>query len=192
MECSKCHGEIKSGQEVCLSCGHILGYESEVSKKCIHCNRSIPVSYKKCPYCKKKQSSKRIYLIFIFIIAVILLNIHIIGNIFDNNFFKIDENIVSECVDVSYEELVRRNVYYDESYVQIIGKVSSVEKISSLFNAIKITLYTDENESNIVEVIYNNKLNYGLIKDDNVVVYGKMKRLDGNIPVIKAMKIEIE
>ena len=32
MKCSKCNNAIKERQEVCLSCGHILGYESEASK----------------------------------------------------------------------------------------------------------------------------------------------------------------
>ena len=41
MNCSKCNNVINEGQEVCLSCGHILGYEAEASKKCIHCNREI-------------------------------------------------------------------------------------------------------------------------------------------------------
>ena len=52
MKCSKCNNKINESQEVCLNCGHILGYESENSKKCIHCNREIPLSYRKCPYCK--------------------------------------------------------------------------------------------------------------------------------------------
>lgn len=186
MECSKCNHKINPGQEVCLSCGHILRYESENSKKCFHCNRSIPVSYKKCPYCKKKQTSRKIYLIVIFILSIILLDKYIIDNIYDFNV----NNIIDTYEEVSYEELVKKNIYYDESFIKITGKVISVDSVSYFFNKIKINLYTDDDESHQLEIIYKNKPSIGFITNDEIVIYGKMKKLDGNKPVIYASIIE--
>lgn len=193
MKCSKCNNNITSGQEVCLKCGHILRYESEEqTRKCIHCNRPIPLSYKKCPYCKKSQKSKKKKILsLIFIIVVVLINYHYINClnetndiIFQNKYDKYQSNI-------SYEELVRKNVYYDESYITFTGKIISIESTSRLTNSIKIKMYLEDDKEKIVEVKYMNRTNIGFLKDDEITVFGKYKKLKGNIPEINAQKIKM-
>lgn len=191
MECSKCHKQIKPGQEVCLSCGHILGYESEVSKKCRHCNREIPINYKKCPYCKKKQDSKRSLIIKLIIILTIIINIYLYVTVFEDN-YMLNSNYREDCSSITYEQLVKKNQYYDESYVKLTGNVIKVNSISRIFNRIEIEMYLDNNKDEVVIVRYHNKKSMGLLKDDKITIYGKYKRLDGNKPVINSKIIEIE
>jgi RNA polymerase subunit RPABC4/transcription elongation factor Spt4 len=188
MKCSKCQNDINKGQEVCLNCGHILGYESELSKKCRHCNREIPINYKKCPFCKKKQNSKKGLLTTILIIITILINIYIFYNLYGDNYL-FNNNYKTDCLNLTYEEIVRKNTYYDEAYITLKGRVISVNKISLIGNRIEIKLYVEDNKDNIIFVRYNNIKSTGFMKDD-VTIYGKFKSLNGNIPIINAHIIE--
>ena len=93
--------------------------------------------------------------------------------------------------DISYEKLVRKNTYYDESFVTFTGKIISVESVSHLTNSIKIKIYLEDDLDKIVEVKYMNRQKMGLLKDDEIIVYGKYKRLKGNIPEINAQIIKM-
>lgn len=193
MKCSKCNNFITAGQEVCLHCGHILRYESEEQiKKCIHCNRYIPISYKKCPYCKKGQKSKKKKIIaFIIIIIIVIINYHYFNCLYETNdviFKNADSKYQS---DISYEELVRKNTYYDESLITFTGKVISVESVSRLTNSIKIKMYLEDDKDKVVEVKYMNRQKIGILKNDEIIIYGKYKKLKGNIPEINAQKIKM-
>lgn len=189
MECSKCHEKINPGQEVCLSCGHILGYESDVSKKCRHCNREIPINYKKCPYCKKRQDSKRSLVIKLIILLTIIINVYLFINLYGDN-YMLDKNYKKYCTNVAYQDLVKKNKYYDESYVTLTGKVMKVEEVNRLFNRIEIEMFID-NQKEIVKVRYNNKESIGLLIGDEITIYGKYKRLSGNTPIINSKIIEV-
>ncbi len=190
MECSKCHKQINPGQEVCLSCGHILGYESDISKKCRHCNREIPINYKKCPYCKKKQDSKRSLIIKLIIVVTLIINVYLYINLYGDNYI-LNSNYKQDCSSVSYKDLVKKNKYYDESYVTLTGTVIKVKEISTLLNRIEIEMYI-ENKDEVVIVRYNNKKSIGFLKDDKITIYGKYKRLSGNKPIINSKIIEVE
>lgn len=191
MKCSKCNHSINPGQEVCLTCGHILGYESEESKTCIHCNRTIPVSYKKCPFCKKKQISRKYKIIFFLIMIIVTyFNYLIINNIRSRTYYEIGEEYENYCTAVSYEELVRRNSYYDEAYINIRAKVLKVESKNPLFNYITITAYVEENENYKIEIRYINSNKTGYITGDEINIYGKYKTLKGNTPIINAKIIK--
>lgn len=194
MKCSKCNNNIKAGQEVCLHCGHILHYESEEqTKKCIHCNRYIPISYKKCPYCKKSQKSKKKQILtFIFLITVLIINYHYIHCLYETNDIIFQNDYSKYQSNISYEQLVRKNTYYDESYIILTGKIISVESISHLTNSIKIKLYLEDDENKIVEVKYMNRQKTGFMKDDKITIYGKYKRLKGNTPEINAQTIKMD
>lgn len=43
-----------------------------------------------------------------------------------------------------YEELVRKNIQYDETFITFKGKVISVESTSYITNSIKIKMYVEE------------------------------------------------
>ena len=193
MECLNCHNEIKEKQEVCLSCGHILRYESEESKTCIHCERRIPVNYKKCPFCHKKQcSGKKTFLKLVFIVISLFITNYCIQTIKSLNELEAKSNYDKYYDNVSYEELVRRNKYYDEAFIKFNGIVESVEKVSNIKNIIKITLYVEGNIDNKITVYYNNRRTVGYLKGDNILVYGKYKKIEGNTPRFNAQLIEIE
>lgn len=189
MECSKCHKSIKEGQEVCLSCGHILGYESEVSKKCRHCNRKIPINYRKCPFCKKKQVYKRPFFIMIFILLVAFLNIYFFISLYGDN-ITLKNNYKNDCTEISYTEMVKKNEYYDEAYIKFSGTVKSVRSINKFANKIEIEIIMDNNPARIVKVKYFNVNKIGFIKGDSITVYGKYKHLSGNTPIINSRIIE--
>lgn len=191
MFCSKCNNQIQEGQEVCLSCGHILRYESEESKLCIHCNRNIPIAYKKCPYCKKKQRSKK-KMIFIIILLVItfLVNYGALDRINHDYELSRNKNYKKDCITISYEDMIRKNKFYDEAYIKVEGKIISVEKVSMLFNEIKIEIITEENPNYKLDIYYKNYDSKGFLIDDEIIVYGKYKSLNGNTPQIKSRIIE--
>lgn len=192
MECLNCHNEIKEKQEVCLSCGHILRYESEESKTCIHCNRRIPIAYKKCPYCKKKQVSKRkTFIKLVVLLLVIFANYKCFQYLNIYNELEMKTNYDKYYDKVSYEELVRRNKYYDEAFIKLTGKVIRVDKVTSLSNIIKITMYV-ENKDNKVTVYYKNRKSKGFMKNDTIEVYGKYKKIEGNTPRFTAQIIDIK
>lgn len=193
MKCSKCNNEINSGQEVCLKCGHILRYESEEqTKKCIHCNRHIPISYKKCPYCKKSQQSKKKRIIlFIFIILLILTNLYYINFFYETDNVLFRRDLKDYQSNISYEDMVRKSTYYDEEYLTYQGKVISIESTSWITNSIKIKLYLEDDKDKIVEVNYHNRKKEGFLKGDEIIVYGKYKRLKGNTPVFNAQTIKM-
>ena len=187
MRCQKCNNEINPGQEVCLNCGHILGYESEESKTCVHCNRQIPISYKKCPYCKKKQASRKQKIIFFLLLLIAtFLNYKIIDNLKERNELARDRDYEKYCQDLSYEELVRRNKHYDESYIRLEGIIKNVESVSELMHLIKISMYVEDNKDYEVDVYYLNLNSKGLMNKDKIEIYGKYKTLKGNKPVINA------
>lgn len=190
MECSKCHNEIKPGQEVCLSCGHILGYESEISKKCRHCNREIPINYKKCPYCKKRQGSKRSIIINLIIVITIIINTLIYIDLYGDN-YMLNNNYREDCTSISYQDLVKKNKYYDESYVTLTGKVIRVREVNRFFNRIEIEIFID-NQNEIIKVRYNNRDSIGLVNGDRITIYGKYKRLSGNTPIINSKIIDVQ
>ena len=189
MKCSKCNNKIKERQEVCLSCGHILGYESEASKKCIHCNREIPLSYKKCPFCRKKQNKRKWIVLIISLLIIMLINLNLLTILYSSDTIDIKDNYKETCEEILYEDLVRKNIKYDESLVKISGTVKDVEKISKFFNRIKITITID---NNTIFIIYNNKTSVGFINGDKVEIYGKYKDLEGNKPIIHAKYINIK
>ncbi len=189
MKCSNCNHEIYRGQEVCLVCGHILRYESEESKICVHCNRLIPISYKKCPYCKKKQESKKLKVLSMLMIFFIVI-IDIIC-FYGTNEIIFSNSLAKYHMNISYEDIVRKNKEYDESYLTLTGNIISVEKVSMLTNIIKIKLYVENKQDNIVNVYYVNNNHIGLLKNDKITIYGKYKRLKGNIPEINAQIIKI-
>lgn len=193
MKCSKCNNEIKSGQEVCLNCGHILRYESEEqTKRCIHCNRPIPISYKKCPYCKKGQKSKKKKVLsFIFLITILIINHYYINCLYETNDIIFTKDYSKYQSDISYEKLIRDNTSYDETYITFKGKIISVESLSHLTNSIKIKLYLEDDKDKIVEVRYMNRKKIGLLKEDEIIIYGKYKKLKGNIPEINAQTIKM-
>lgn len=193
MKCSKCSNSITAGQEVCLNCGHILHYESEEeTKRCIHCDRYIPISYKRCPYCKKGQKSKKKKILsFLFLTIMIIINYHYFYCLYETNDIIFKKDTTKYQSDISYEKLVRKNTYYDESFVTFTGKIISVESVSHLTNSIKIKIYLEDDLDKIVEVKYMNRQKMGLLKDDEIIVYGKYKRLKGNIPEINAQIIKM-
>lgn len=190
MKCSNCNHEIYRGQEVCLVCGHILRYESEETKICVHCNRLIPISYKKCPYCKKKQESKALKVLSMLMIFLIII-INIIC-FYGTNVINFSNNIDKYHMYITYEDIVRKNKEYDETYLSLTGNIISVEKVSKLINIIKIQIYVEDNQDNIINVYYVNNKNIGLLKNDKITIYGKYKRLKGNTPEINAQIIMVD
>ncbi len=191
MQCSKCNHAIKIGQEVCLNCGHILGYESEESKTCIHCNRPIPISYKKCPFCKKKQMSRKYKILFLLILIITsYFNYIIISNVKSHSYMELGEEYEKNCLNIRYEELVRRNDYYLESYITTKCKIIEVESVFFPLNVIKITAYVEENKDYKIELIYINTNKTGYLVEDEIEIYGKYKKLKGNTPVINAKIIK--
>lgn len=189
MKCSKCNNRIAEGQEVCLNCGHILGYESELSKKCIHCNREIPIAYKKCPYCKKKQKKKRYVLKILLIIFIMIIDWLILTTLYSSESFIVKKDYKEKCKVVSYEKLVREYNKYNGELVTLTGNVKSVNKTGVLFNIITISISVDNKD---YEVIFNNKNNIGIIDGDEITIYGKYIKLKGNTPVISAKYIIIK
>lgn len=190
MHCSKCNGEIVEGQEVCLKCGHILGYESEISKPCIHCSREIPIAYKKCPYCKKTQKSHRLIKTIVIILLATTINYLCLSILYSPSVFVLADDYKKECEIIDYMTLVRKNTYYDEAYVKVKGEIKEVESISNITKKIKITLFVEDNPSSIIEVKFNNNKSIGYVSGDKVEIYGKYKEIKGNTPVIKARYIE--
>lgn len=183
MNCSKCNNSINEGQEVCLNCGHILGYESESSKKCIHCNRNIPLEYKKCPYCKRKQKRKRYLLKFIVIMIIMLINTYLLTLLYSSEVTEIKKSYKEDCKVVTVKELIEDNKELDETLVTFEASVKDVVKVSSIFNRVLIT--ADVNNQTIY-IYFNNKESIGYLKNDIIKVYGKYKELSGNKPVIHA------
>lgn len=189
MQCSKCNHLINEGQEVCLNCGHILGYESEESKNCLHCAREIPIAYKKCPYCHKKQRSKRIF--FLILIIIFITNTFSLSIIYSSSNLDKKNNYVKECIQVSYENLVRKSIYYEGSLIKISGKIISVESLSNITRKIKVKIYVNNDSDYIIEGNFYNKDLIGFIKNDEVTIYGKYKKLKGNIPIINIKYIDM-
>ena len=189
MKCSKCNNKINESQEVCLNCGHILGYESENSKKCIHCNREIPLSYRKCPYCKKNQKRKRYILKVLTIIIVIILDILILNNLYSAEVKDIKKSYKEDCKSVTVQELIKDNKKLDEHIVKITGQVKDVTESITIFNRVRIELEID---NHILYIYYNNKNSTGYLNGDTVTVYGKYKKLSGNKPIIYAKYINIK
>lgn len=189
MQCSKCSNSIFEGQEVCLKCGHILGYESQESKPCRHCSREIPIEYKKCPYCKKKQRSKRKVLVNILLPFTFFITAMMLMVLYSPSKPLLEKEYKESCIQVEYETLVRQFSKYDEGSFALQGKIESVDKIK-FGNHISIIISLENNENYLVEVHYNNNLKKGFIKDDEIIVYGKYKDLRGNIPLIRAKYIE--
>lgn len=103
----------------------------------------------------------------------------------------LNSNYKDDCSNVSYVDLVKKNRYYDESYITLTGKVIKVREVSKFLNRIEIEMYID-NQDEVVKVRYNNKKNLGLVKDDKITIYGKYKRLSGNTPIINSKIIEME
>lgn len=90
-----------------------------------------------------------------------------------------------------YEELVRKNIQYDETFITFKGKVISVESTSYITNSIKIKMYVEEEKDKIIEVNYHNRKKQGFLKNDEITIYGKYKKLNGNIPVFNAQRIKV-
>lgn len=189
MKCSKCNNNIFEGQEVCLNCGHILGYESELSKRCIHCSREIPIAYKKCPFCKKKQKKKRYVLKTILVLFVLLVDYILLTYLYSPDTFIIKKEYKEKCESISYKELIRENKKNIGTLIKVSGTIKDVKKRGTIFNIITITLETNGNE---YEIIFNNKNDIGLMDLDIITVYGKYKELKGNTPVINAKYIIIK
>lgn len=189
MNCSKCGNKINEGQEVCLSCGHILGYESENSKKCIHCSREIPQAYKKCPYCKKKQKRKRYALKFVVIIIILILNIRFLTILYSSDVSVIKKSYKEDCKEVTIQELIKDNKKLDETLVTLDVTVKDVDSASPVFNRILITA-TKDNQT--IYIYYNNKNKLGFINGETIKIYGKYKYLQGNKPIIHAKYVNIK
>lgn len=183
MNCSKCNNKINEGQEVCLSCGHILGYESENSKKCIHCNREIPLSYKKCPYCKKKQKRKRHILKVILILIIMLINAYLLTILYSNNISFDEKTYKEKCKNVTIKELIVDNKKLEEELVSIDITITDVESTSLLFNRVLIKGKVDNHN---IYIYFYNKESIGYLNNDTITVYGKYKELKGNKPIIDA------
>lgn len=189
MYCSKCNNSIKEGQEVCLNCGHILGYESQISKPCRHCNREIPIEYKKCPFCRKKQSNKKRLFGFLVIIASIFVTILMLSILYAPQNYEMVQEYQKECQSITYEELVRNNAQYENTLVTFTGKVVNVTS-NNILNFITIELKISNDEKSYVK--YYNKDNIGILNNDILTIYGPFKHLSGNTPVINAKYIKIK
>ncbi len=192
MECHKCHKEVKKGQEVCLNCGHILGYESLECKSCPHCNRDIPVNATKCPYCKKKlvHSLKKkaiiVTLLFSSITFICLYSLYGIPN------ERIATNYKDQCIEINYENLIRKADYYNHYNVFFEGKIKSITTVDKHRKIMEIAIIMDNNEEHKIDLEYRNIESIGYMVGDTVKVYGKYLSLNGNIPYIKAKYIEIK
>ena len=122
---------------------------------------------------------------------MIIINYHYFYCLYETNDIIFKKDTTKYQSDISYEKLVRKNTYYDESFVTFTGKIISVESVSHLTNSIKIKIYLEDDLDKIVEVKYMNRQKMGLLKDDEIIVYGKYKRLKGNIPEINAQIIKM-
>lgn len=191
MKCSKCNNPINEGQEVCLSCGHILGYESQISKPCTHCNREIPIEYKKCPYCKKKQKYHHRLTSVLVIFLAIGLSSFMLYVLYSPSNTVIETEYKNSCHNYSYEELVRNFNQLEDASVRIVGHVTNVKTTGIINNKIQIELFLEENEHYLIKVNYQNNSNLGIIYGDQIIIYGDYTSLDGNTPFIDARYIEI-
>jgi len=192
MECHKCHHEVKKGQEVCLNCGHILGYESLDCLECPHCNRSIPVNSRKCPFCKKtliksrKKKAILITLLFSFITFLCLYSLYGTPN------ERIATNYKEQCIEINYEKLIRKADYYNRYNIYFEGKIKSITTVDKRHKIMEMEIITDNNTEHLIDIEYRNTESLGYMVDDEVIIYGKYLSLNGNIPYIKAKYIEIK
>lgn len=192
MKCHKCHCEIKKGQEVCLNCGHILGYESLDCIECPHCNRNIPINSKKCPFCKKELIKSRkkkailITLLFSFITFICLYSLYGIPN------ERVANNYKEQCIEINYEKLIRKADYYNRYNIYFQGKIKSITTVDKRRKIMEMEIITDNNSEHLIDIEYRNTESLGYMVGDEVIIYGKYLSLNGNIPYIIAKYIEIK
>ena len=192
MECHKCHNKVRKGQEVCLNCGHILGYESMECKMCPHCNRDIPINANKCPFCNKKMNPNNNKKTIFFIIIIALLNVIVLISLYRTPNPRVEANYRDQCVPITYEQMIRKADYYHHYNVYFSGKIKNITTINRSRKIMELTIMVDNQEEQMVDVEFKNIESIGYMLNDEVTIYGKYQSLNGNIPFIKAKYVIIK
>ncbi len=192
MECQKCHHEIVKDQEVCLNCGHILGYESTESYPCPHCSRLIPIGINKCPYCKKKLYKSRKKKAIIFTFFILIINLIFLHYLYKAPNERVETNYKELCIPITYEQLLRKAEYYNNYNVYFDGSIIDINTTNKNKKNMEITILVDGKEDEEVLLSFKNIESKGYRVNDIVTVYGNYTSLNGNIPYIKAKYIDIK
>lgn len=137
------------------------------------------------------------FLIFFIIIAIILLFAIIVFHFVEKGINKakdVEQQYKTNCVLVDYENLVRHPKEYLKRNVQVIGEVIDVTGYDDGFgNNMEIRINANQFENGIEQIItinyYDSDYNQSFLKGDNIAVYGKYIKINGNIPTVEAKYI---
>lgn len=161
-------------------------------QECVYCHELFNKGLTICPHCRRRQKMQTGLLFFLIIGAILLFAIACF-KIVEDYFKKTDgmQEYVSNCILVSYENLVRTPKEYKDTDVKIIGEVVSVSGYDTGFaNNMTITINTnlfDQENEQLITVTYNDeKYEHGFIAGDYLTVYGVYNEINGNIPNIDA------